>query len=144
MPSFRDLEFLERNAALIAAVGADPAAGAEVVQQVPVGQAWELLAVRFVLVTSAAVANRRVNLCFDDGGAPILFCKIGAPTAQVASQNIGYTFTVGAPFTQPSDMVCPIPLLRLPAGWRWRTITDSIDAGDNFSAPSFCYRRIGG
>src|SRR4051794_36291420 len=47
--------------------GPDPAAGAEILVTVPAGKWWLLRALRFTLVTSATVANRRPALTIDDG-----------------------------------------------------------------------------
>jgi hypothetical protein len=126
--------------AITVAGTADPAAGAEMtVFTVPAGQAWELLSVRFTLVSSATVATRRVHLTFDDGTNT--FAKIPVLSTQAASLTYGYTFMVDIESSalQSLDVPTRIPRLTLPTGFRVITVTENIQAGDNFSAGVYAY-----
>lgn len=121
--------------------GADPAAGVEISETVPTGARWELIAFRFTLVTSAVVANRDMRLVIDDG-ANVLW-QYPANAVQAASQTRVYTASMALPQIQDSDgnFFVPIPqALLLTAGFRIRTLTGSIDAGDNYSAPQYLVR----
>ena len=116
--------------------GTDPAAGVEITETVPTGARWRVHALSAALVTDATVANRIATLVIDDG-ATILY-SIDPAAVQPATQNIRYS---GGPGSQRLGAVnsssiwnLPIDLLLL-AGWRLRTSTNALQAGDNWGAP---------
>lgn len=118
----------------------DPAAGAELIAfTVPAGQVWELQTLRFTLVTSATVANRRVHLVFDDGTN--VLAKVPVLSDHAASLTWSYTFAREADnvTVQGLEVVSRMPRLLLPAGFRVRTLTDNLQVGDNFSAGVYGY-----
>lgn len=121
--------------------GTNPAAGSEISQTVPAGVRWKLKSVRFVLVTSATVANRFVNFIVDDGTTNIF--DVYYPTAHTASLTVAYyaaplgvtqTGLLG-PATNRIYFNIPADMELLP-GYRIRTTTTGIDAGDDFAAPT--------
>ncbi len=117
--------------------GNDPAAGSEVSVTVPTNARWRLKAIRMELATDATSVNRRVILIIDDGTNTIATIVVEA--TQGASVTYRYNFYSGAPqetsFTV-SQIEVPIPRdLVLFQGWRIRTSTQSLQAGDNWSAP---------
>lgn len=121
--------------AIVRVTSADPAAGAEISQTVPAGQTWELLAMRFQLVNDATVAVRNVGILFDDGATAFLVSK--SASAQTASQS--HNYNVGAfgvsPVVVVNEHIIPVPrCIRLRPGYRIRTNTDNLQAGDNFGA----------
>lgn len=116
--------------------GADPAAGAEISQTVTAGQRWRLQAFTFTLVTDATVANRNVSIVLDDGAD--VFYRAGSNFNQVASTTVVYTASGHGQLGSTLNNVVLIPLPQpcmLFQGWRIRTITGAIAAGDNFGAP---------
>lgn len=120
--------------------GTDPAAGVEITQTVPAGKAWELIAVRFTLVTDATAANRDVALLLDDGTT--VFTKLNRPGSIIASKTYDLNFVTDFGFAGQENGLAtsstrPMPSgIILGPGYRVRTSTDSIQAGDNYGAPA--------
>lgn len=118
--------------------GVNPAAGSEISVPVPTNARWLFHAGVVQFVTSVVVANRRTHLIIDDG-ATVLFRSI-AGDVQAASlthnYNIGnHGFTAAV---ADGEQRIPIPdNLLLFQGWRIRTETDNIDAGDDYGRPAF-------
>jgi hypothetical protein len=116
--------------------GTDPPAGSEISETVPTGARWRLLSMYFTLITNAMVANRYVNLLFDDGTA--IFARTSCGYSQAAGLSEVYS---ALPHSQRGDLgyvigtPLGVPSHQLSAGWRIRTLTASIQAGDNFTAP---------
>ena len=127
-----------RKGALKIVAGSDPAAGVEISETVTAAKYWKLLAVKFTLVTDATVANREVDLILDDGANE--FCRIAPTVVQTASLTLHYSWAIGLqqnsflPLTA-SPKIAPLPDIVLGPGFRVRTTTQGIVAGDNFSAP---------
>lgn len=118
-------------------VGTDPAVNTEISQTVPAGFVWRLVAIRFSLQTDANVANRSVSLNIDDGTANI---PIALPASAVQAASLGVFYqgvangvTAAVVGIQQIGLP-PGGVLMLP-GWRVRTVTSLIQAGDNYSAP---------
>ena len=112
----------------------DPAAGVEV--------SWTadedciVFSAAITLVTSATVANRRVHLVADDGTN--IFFRSPASADATASGTFRYFAFAGSALSSPLGgfMVLPLPSvgLKLRKGDRLYTVTQGIDAGDNYSA----------
>lgn len=127
---------VEANGMLRSITGTDPGAGVEISETVPTGARWQLRGVRWQLVTSAAAANRRPHLVVDDG-ANIIFDFAG-PDVQAASLTRNYNADPWGfqPATQDNELYLALPeQLMLFQGWRIRTVTTALDAGDNFGPP---------
>lgn len=129
-----------------AIAGADPAAGAEALITVPAGEIWELLSVLVVLVASAAAANRQAQLIIDDG-TNILW-QSDSPSNQIANETRTYVAgsglerqDVGVP-TSTKQWALPTGLV-LAGGYRIRTLTTAIDAGDNYGIPRAVVKKLG-
>lgn len=119
-------------------LGTDPAAGVEITETVPAGVRWALRSFRFTLTTSAAAANRRPTLIIDDGANEIW--RVNSNVDQTATQISQYLAGVGAPFATLDVRVFSLPLpvgLALLAGYRLRTSTAAIQAGDDYAAPVY-------
>ena len=131
------LEFtLGLPGALRSRAGTDPAAGADVSETVPTGARWRFLSLRVVLVTDGTAANRTPNLVFDDGTT--VFAMAAPNFNMAASLTFQYHFVASGVthvHTSASGQVAAPANLILPAGFRIRTSTGSIQAGDNFGAP---------
>lgn len=115
---------------------ADPAAGAEWSQTVPTNARWRVLGVDAALVTDATVANREAVLTIDDGAS--IVAEIAAGTAQAASLTRRYSFARGVQRGGPAASTiinAPIPDAILMGGYRIRSVTTNLQAGDNWGAP---------
>lgn len=114
---------------------AQPAAGAGFSYQVTQGAVENLRAVRFQLVTSAAVANRVPRLELQDGDASVVLA-IEATAAQAASLTDSYLFLagVGVQLTGASGrIVLPLPDVFTPPGFAWVLTVGAVDAADQVS-----------
>lgn len=121
---------------LCSVAGADPAAGAEFSVTVPTGARWRLVGTVATLVTDATVASRVVSLIVDDGATAVY--RAAAQTAQTASLTVIYSFGAGLPSAATAGGVSVNPLpeqLDLASGYRIRSLTAAIVAGDNWGAP---------
>ncbi len=126
--------------------GTNPAAGSEISETMTQTEK-NLYAVRFRLVTSATVATRTVNVIIDDG-TNILWQKVAGAT-QTASLTRDYLFvappyTDGAAFDANGLLVMTLPNIPLLPGFRFRTTTTNIQAGDDFAAPLLFVQEITG
>ena len=116
--------------------GTDPAAGAEWSETVPTNARWRLIAARASFVTDATVASRTVSLRIDDGTTDVWLLPSHA--TQAASLTFPYSLAaIGqSGFASGNSIVIPMPpdVFMLP-GWRVRSATGTIQAGDNWGAP---------
>lgn len=123
--------------ALRSIAGTNPAAGVEITETVPTNVRWRLLLARFTLVTNATVATRRVRLFIDDGTNDLYVGEVEA--TQAASLTRNYNFAAGLGFQQTafanSNLGVGIPPVVLREGYRIRTSTVNLQAGDDFAAP---------
>lgn len=118
--------------------GTTPAAGAEISETVPTNARWRLRMFRTNLVTSATVATRTTTLFFDDG-ANLLWQNTQGPT-QAASlgQSLDWSdLSIDSPVTASNALMAFMPQPILTAGYRIRTSTVNLQAGDQYSAPQY-------
>ena len=132
-------EGFTEGAGLIRVVtGSDPAAGSEISITVPTNVRWRLISIQFSLTTDSTVADRRVILMLDDGAS--IFCTIAANYQQAENLTQTYVFMVGGEMTTSiGGMIqsrLPNPTI-LFQGYRIRTSTVNLQAGDDFSPPRF-------
>ena len=117
----------------VIATAADPAAGAEVSFTVPTGEVYIVHAVTVELVTAVAAANRRVNLTLDDGTTKC--AEIPSPADHIASLTRQYSWFNGDSVANVGggaySMGLPAYLLMW-GGYRIRTLTEAIQAADDF------------
>lgn len=115
---------------------ADPAAGAEWSETVPTNARWVLYSVRATLTTDATVANRVPTVVIDDGANEL--ARVASTAVQAASLVRPYSFgAFGVGIDQgASGVTVPAPFpLPLQGGWRVRSLTGAIVAGDDWSVP---------
>lgn len=117
--------------------GTDPAAGLEADYTTNAVEELEILAISFVLSTSATVASRTTNIVFTDslGGLPIAHTT--NLLTQAASVIQDYTFTnTGLASAQISAtrMACNLPPSIIAASQAIETLTQNLQVGDDFSA----------
>lgn len=122
----------------------DPAANTEISQTVPVNYYWKIKSVRFQLVTDGNAATRQVHLQITDGTNILM--DIIANGTQTASLTRNYSFvpvgTVGTK-TANLEIVTEFPNdLLLPQGFKIVTVTDSIQATDNYGVARIYVERF--
>jgi hypothetical protein len=120
-------------------VGTDPFAGLEILEVVPAGVRWKLLAVKARLVTDATAGNRYVVLYLDDV-AQVWWSSVPM-VAQVAGSIYNYNWALGVDArTGPATGYVQDPLpdrITLAAGWRFGTTTIGKQVGDDWGAPVY-------
>lgn len=128
---------LEGPGVIRSITGTDPAAGLEMSEVVPTGARWKVNSILSILVPSATVATRTPRLIIDDGSNVLLL--VTAPGGAVASTAQGFEWSTGIPYAVVVPLgyaLAPMPIeTRLSAGYRLRSDTLSIQAGDNWQAP---------
>ncbi len=115
--------------------GTDPAAGAEISETIPDRRRWKLQGLIFTLVTDSTIATRSISIVIDDGTTPLYQRPFLA--TQAASLTYIYSFYNWTDFETQIDsrVFIPLPTFTLSSGFRIRTTTTDLQAGDNFSAP---------
>lgn len=115
---------------------ANPVAGDEFAFVAPGGEFWRMVSVAFTLVTSAVVANRVLSLVADD--QTDVWFRVVSNQNVPAAQTVNYCGFPGAPQNPAVNNKVMIPFpdlgLLLPPGMQLRSVTDLIDAGDQYSA----------
>lgn len=118
--------------------GTDPAAGVEISETVPAGVRWRLLGFVYALTTDATVANRTSSVFIDDGVNTLY--KVGYNFSQVASTVVRYQAGAFGTFglIEGLNYVGMLPAdTLLSGGYRVRTATTNLQAGDNYGAPQY-------
>lgn len=118
--------------------GTNPAAGAEITETVPTGARWRFMGLCATLTVDGTVANRNVNLFFDDGAN--VYAKAGVNFNQTATTAFQYAFdNVGQTFVQTSinAQVSTPPNIFMAAGHRLRTSTGALQGADDWGAPQY-------
>lgn len=134
-PNSRPFSPLEGRGNMRVIQGNTPAAGVEISDTVPLGVHWIVRAVEFQLVASATVATRLPALLVDDGANVIWRGLPG--TSVTAGQTFLCSYANGnTVFSNASNtFIAPFPAeFRIRPGFRLRTLTTAIQAGDQFSA----------
>lgn len=112
-----------------------PAVGADFTLTVDGGASWRILCFTFQFDTDATAASRAIRLRADDGGNP--FFVTGPEADQAASITRTLTVVNGAHgfggLSGLQLLAWPDTGLWLRPGWRLRTATTNIQAGDQFS-----------
>ncbi|MGH3630266.1 MAG: hypothetical protein ACRDRL_22840 [Sciscionella sp.] len=113
---------------------ANPAAGADFTQTVPAGEQWILRSARALLTSSAAVANRSVQLQAVDT-TPNILVSSPAFAVQAASLAVSYDwFNGGGGTSVANSQTGAWPYeLRLQPGWKVQSKTALIDVADQWS-----------
>jgi hypothetical protein len=123
---------------LISIIGSTPGAGSDISETVPNDRRRELLAFTASLATSATAVTRDVFFTLDDGAN--VFFQGPSYVGQAPSTNQSYS--VNASLTVPNGRPGPVSLLgpigiSLKTGYRIRTITNNLQAGDQWTAPHY-------
>lgn len=119
--------------------GTVPGVGLEITEVVPPGVRWRIQSFSFVFTASAAVANRIITIKIDDGTN--YFFLNSAAFSITANQVAFLTFAAcgfqssgilsGGLMAAPSNLI-------LTAGWRIKTTTTALQAGDQYSGIQYC------
>lgn len=130
---------VEGPGALRSITGTDPAAGAEISETVPTNARWRLHSLRAQFLADATAATRRPTLVVDDGTT--MYGRFGGVSVNVvAGQSMQISFAPVGENVNISGIYSVVSILNEPlllAGHRFRTITISIQAGDNWGVPQF-------
>jgi len=128
----------EGPGAIRSITGTDPAAGQEISETVPTNTRWRFVSILALLTTDATVASRVAYWAVDDGST-LLFTGNAGLTQGVSSTE---AYSLIPSYSQRGDiggnrvLAVPSPLI-LQAGWRIRSSTTNLQAGDNWGAPRF-------
>lgn len=120
-------------------LGTNPAANAEISETVPTDALWRIHSLEIQLVTDANVATRTSFVIVDDGTNRLHELSPGATQAASLTRTYNYLNNYNLSETAfDGDGFIRRPFLKdnkLPGGYRVRTNTSSIQAGDNYAAP---------
>lgn len=137
-PGVQPKEITDGAGTVVSITGSAPAAGADITEVIPSNRRRQLLSFQATLVSSAAVANRTPIFLIDDG-AQVLYDS-PATFTQTASQSVVYSAGSSVPSQAPLTLFAilqlPIPTI-VKSGWRIRTFTAGLQAGDQWSAPRY-------
>lgn len=124
--------------AIVSVTGTLPGAGVEISETVPANVVWLLKSFTFQLTTSAAVANRIPHLIVDDGTHVLLDSPA---TSVLAAGATGRYVTGDDAFVQAAtdgtQWMQFVADLRMMPGYRMRTVTTALQAGDQYTAPQY-------
>ena len=119
--------------------GTNPAAGAEISEAVPTNARWKIRGIFIQLTTDVTVIDRRVAVTFDDGANMYYLKASGGVHPASLTKNYhptpGYNIDDAAFDAQGSIRIPLPPDVILSAGYRIRSVTANLQAGDNFGAP---------
>ena len=127
---------LDGPGALVDASVANPAAGADWAFINPNATRTRVLSVSAILTTSAAVANRQVQVRIRNGSAQSEY-QVAASVNITASTTAQITFTTGTPQSQivATDIIIPLPdEVWLGPAQGLSVLTTGLQAGDQWSA----------
>lgn len=119
-------------------VGGAPIAGAEISETVPANAKWKITSIQATFTTSATAGNRFPAVTLDDG--TFTFGTYPACAGIAAASQFRYTWLVGALLGPGGEnaQVGSIPAETfLMPGFRIRTLTTGLAAGDQWSAPTY-------
>jgi hypothetical protein len=126
--------------------GTRPAAGAEIIETCPTGARWEILGMNITMTCSATAATRFTRIGFSNSGfVPAIVLGM----YMSANETDNQIYAPNLPRVNANDQLStgqflaqfPLPgkpLLR--SADFFRTFTDRIQAGDQWSAPSYLVR----
>jgi hypothetical protein len=116
--------------------GTNPAAGAEISETVPTGARGLLKSLRASLVTDATVANRYPVLTLDDGTTVLDTYMVDSAQAASSTRAISWHPQTPIAVVVATGVGVPISDNRiLSEGYRIKTVTSGLVAGDNWGAP---------
>src|SRR5688572_20330607 len=121
--------------------GTDPPAGTEIIETVPTGARWQLLAASAVLAPSGVAGTRYPKVIVAPGGVEVVRC--GMQFGTTASSTVLYSWGAGMPasadFQDAHAGALPVDLV-LNAGDSFKINHTNFDAGDNWGAPTYQVR----
>jgi hypothetical protein len=129
---------MDGNGGVNDVTGTLPGAGAEISETVPTNAVWQLKSFTFKLTTSATVANRIPHLIIDDGTNILLDSP--APSVLAASLTNRYVTgdnAIAAAAIDATQWLQSVAAMRLLPGYRIRTLTTNLQAGDQYTAPQY-------
>ena len=143
-PGIPSKEVYDGTGVLRSVTGTTPGVGAEISETVPNGRRWNLISLSASLTTSAVVANRTPMLILDDGANTFFECP--SFNNQAASLSLRYSISQNQPTAAPVTGVVMLGLpgpVSLKSGFRIRTSTPGLQAGDQWTAPQYLVQEWG-
>lgn len=140
-PGSTSISPLDGVGSLRVIVGSTPAPGADIAEQAATSARFQILAFQSRLVCGIGVANRQPELTIDDGAneyyrAPSL-AAIPASTTIRITWAPGMTNQISTSAAPGSWIVTLGDQLYVPPGGRVRTLTQGIQAADQWDAPRY-------
>jgi len=126
-------------------LGTQPGAGAEVLETVPAGKLWRVVSFLVSLVTNSTVATRTAEFAVDDGanifswGQPQLSQSASLTFPYVLGGAVNPAFPASG-VRQGNSVHVAVPglgLALLLAGFRIRTVSTNLQAGDQYGQPKY-------
>lgn len=120
---------------------ADPGSNADVTVVVPAGERWRLILARCILTTSAAAANRFLEIELSIGTLPtVRFPSLAAQTANRADRYV-WAYPLGGAYDGFNALtrLMPLPELYLGPGDEVGFVYANKDAGDRLSKLGLYY-----
>ncbi|MBZ5560177.1 MAG: hypothetical protein LAO77_23210 [Acidobacteriia bacterium] len=126
--------------------GTQPASGSEIKETVPAGARWEVLSMNLTMTLSAIPADRKFQLFFRSAG--FVPCVNTFFTDATASEIHNFLFSRGVTYLNdrqqsnghwPTYLPIAFPVF-LSAGDDFETLTDLIQNGDQWAAPTYQVR----
>lgn len=118
-------------------VGTDPAAGAQINEEVPTNAVWKLKSVRASLITDATVVNRHAQIQVHDGTRQVW--ALTSSYDHIASSTVAYLgLPIGIEIMTPrwAQVTFGFPLdMYMFQGWSLRSSIEAGVAGDDWGAP---------
>lgn len=117
--------------------GTQPAAGAEMLEAVPTGARWRLLAIAIGLSTSATNAQRRVRVVTREPVFAAQSSYFSTPILQIQNKEVTYHIlgTLSFATTGGNIVLGPLPNPILLAGHQVVSSTANLQADDQFGQP---------
>lgn len=129
---------VEGRGAVRTYLGTDPAAGVEVSETVPTGARWRVIAFNATLTADATVANRTPAITIDDGTSIVWQAGYNGSIAASGGAAVAWGHGAGAFGSTGNGAISPLPTdMILAAGYRVRTSTSGLQAGDNWGQPKY-------
>lgn len=102
---------------------------------VPVGTVWLIWSVRYVLNTSAVVAQRTSRVQATDGNTPVFMVPPTITVGQNTQETFSYVAGLGVGVNAPPSVGLPLPSppVPLPGGFTIGSSTVQLDVGDFYS-----------
>ena len=113
----------------------DPSAGAEASITVPTNARWRIISAYIILATDATSVDRVPHLLVDNGQKIVVDSVVAAAIQASSSARLCWMAGAGYGRYDQNSQTMPLPVdCYAYAGWRIRTDTTSLQAGDDYTS----------